>query len=156
MTFKLLVRTLLICTAMAVTVPAMASEPEGQKAADPLGEYLLNFFDRNAEAEAYASHCLQSPDPAVTARFGTNSGVVAQALLNRAADANPQQTASAIKTELKQRQQQKRYEGELAFMRQGCGSPGAAVFREHYGKVSSMSAAEMESTIYGHALTQTP
>lgn len=113
---------------------------------------LLSFFDRNAEAAAYATYCLKAPDPAVVARFDANSQILGQALLNHLIDARPGRDPNEIRARLQERQNYSRQHIKAMFAAQGCAYEGAGTLRQHYGAVSAMEAAAMETMIYGRTL----
>lgn len=134
--------------ALCATAPAWAK--------DPLEEKLLSFFDLNEEVAYYAKRCLQEPDPSLMTRYRANADIVAQALLNHAADARPNETATAVRSQLRERQAFKRNEGEQLFATRGCHHAASKAYQQHFVSVSAMTAPEMEAAVYGKALTQIP
>ena len=90
------------------------------------------------------------------ARYRANTDIIAQALLNHAADARPGQTATAVRSQLRERQAFKRHEGEQLYMDRGCNHASARAYQQHFATISAMTASQVETAVYGRPLTQTP
>lgn len=151
MKLKMLMQTVMLCTVLSFPAVAKDGVAQGQ-----LEQKLLNLFDLNEEVAAYAKHCLKSPDPQLMARYQANTAIVAQALLNHAADARPHQTPTAVRSQLRERQSFKRHEGEQLFMNRGCNHAGAKTYQQHFATLSAMTDSEMQAAVYGRPLTETP